>query len=206
MTEKTWFTKGLRPTLGVRLLMLFLKTEKTWFTKGLRLFISSSYCYFSYFLDGKDLIHEGIETGSDRPDQQHADRDGKDLIHEGIETGFQLIFEFSSFIIDGKDLIHEGIETRLALIQYLNSQNWDGKDLIHEGIETWSIPGFKSVCHWIHDGKDLIHEGIETNHAKPIWRTVRGFYQNHHNREMTREAVAVLSGDECFFCHVVFSV
>jgi hypothetical protein len=42
-------------------------------------------------------------------------------------------------------------------------------------------------------------------HAKPICRAGRGFYQNHHNREMIRGAVAVLSGDGCFFLSCGFS-
>ena len=39
--------------------------------------------------------------------------DGKDLIHEGIET-FSTNCQTASLIFkDGKDLIHEGIETKI---------------------------------------------------------------------------------------------
>ena len=63
--------------------------------------------------------------------------DGKDLIHEGIETFLPVLLLFPAGPPDGKDLIHEGIETKNAFSACPLSL--DGKDLIHEGIETSSI-------------------------------------------------------------------
>ena len=62
-TEKTWFTKGLRQSNRIfKSEMMFLSTEKTWFTKGLRRAKNNPPLFFGFCLDGKDLIHEGIET------------------------------------------------------------------------------------------------------------------------------------------------
>ena len=86
--------------------------------------------------------------------------DGKDLIHEGIETKTGLAASIFA-LIDGKDLIHEGIETKLINLQLSLNNNKDGKDLIHEGIETFYLASI-FLFFVLRDGKDLIHEGIET--------------------------------------------
>ena len=106
--------------------------ERTWFTKGLRPSVSYKLIFISFSVR-KDLIYEGITTIFTFLDQNESPSVRKDLIYEGITTSETLRHLFASRSLE-RTWFTKGLR-RITLSSWISSGEVR-KDLIYEGITT----------------------------------------------------------------------